>query len=91
MRAIFLALCLAVLNPVMANAQTCHTDSVSTSPGGYLFTTSGQKFKIWQGDTRISTTWLPLDKLNVCPKGGNAYEITNLSRKGQQVLGLYFN
>jgi hypothetical protein len=63
----------------------CHNDAVQTSPGVILPLASGQTYQVYPTDNTISMMWLPLDKLTVCPLGGAAVEITNLSRKAEKV------
>ncbi|GLR67064.1 hypothetical protein GCM10010909_17450 [Acidocella aquatica] len=64
---------------------------MSTSPGLLLFLSSGQEFKVFPTSNRIARAWLPRDRLIVCRKSGNAYEITNLDRKGEHIEALYMN
>jgi len=81
---------LPILARGLAQAQpVCHNDAVSTAPGAYLFTQQGQAFQIFPGQGGLTATWLPLDNLRVCRLSGNAYELTDTSRKGEQVGALY--
>ncbi len=91
MRVILLVILLTAASTTAPLAQTCHTDKVSTSPGQLLFTLHGWKFKIFPGGSRITSSWLPLDRLKICRKGGTAYEITDLSQRNEKVEGLYYN
>lgn len=77
--------------PSLAAAYTkepCYKDRIRTSPGILLFLTSGLKYEVYPGDSRISSSWLPLDRLLVCQIGGAAVEITNLDRRNEQIKAL---
>lgn len=74
-----------------AQAQTCWNDKVRNSAGDVLALSSGQVFRVYPGASRITSMWLPLDKLTVCPIGGTAVEITNISQKNQQIKALRSN
>jgi hypothetical protein len=89
MRLFYFVLLALFVSAASVQAQPCRPDLVSTSPGIFLFMSSGQTFRIFPTDNHISMTWLPMDKLTVCRKAANAYEITNLTRRGEQVEGLY--
>ena len=66
----------------------CHGDRVQTSPGVIFALSSGQTYQVFPTDNRISMTWLPLDKLIVCPIGGSGVEITNTTEKGEKVRAI---
>lgn len=66
----------------------CHRDTVQTSPGIILPLSSGQTYQVYPTDNHISMNWLPLDRLIVCPIGGGAVEITNISEKGEKIRAL---
>jgi hypothetical protein len=66
----------------------CHSDTVQTSPGVVLFLSSGQTYQVFPSDNRISMTWMPMDKLIVCPLGGSGVEITDATAKGEKVKAL---
>ena len=68
-----------------AAATPCHSDRVQTSPGVILPLSSGQTYQVYPTDNHISMMWLPQDKLLVCPIGGSAAEITNLSEKNEKI------
>jgi hypothetical protein len=68
-----------------AAATPCHSDRVQTSPGVILPLSSGQTYQVYPTDNHISMLWLPLDQLTVCPIGGAAVEITNLSKKNERI------
>jgi hypothetical protein len=68
-----------------AASTPCHSDRVQTSPGVILPLSSGQLYQVYPTDNRVSMMWLPQDKLRVCPIGGSAAEITNLSDKNQKI------
>jgi len=81
-----------LLAPAAALAQSanCRADALSTATGPVLTATSGLKYELFPGnDLRVSGAWLPLDRLRICRLGGNAYEITDLDRKGEQIEGLF--
>jgi len=66
----------------------CHADMVQTSPGVILPLESGQTFQVYPTDNHISMVWQPLDNLLVCPLGGAAVEITNLSDGNKKIKAL---
>lgn len=68
-----------------AAATPCHADTVQTSPGLVMDLGSGQTYRVYPTDNHISMNWLPLDRLIVCPIGGAAVELTNISQKNQKV------
>ena len=63
----------------------CYGDRVQTSPGVILSLSSGLTYQVFPSDNRISMTWLPMDRLIVCPIGGSAVTMTNTTQKGEQV------
>jgi hypothetical protein len=63
----------------------CHNDMVQTSPGVILPLASGQTYQVFPADNRVSMMWRPLDRLLVCPIGGGAVTMTNLSDKNAKV------
>ncbi len=71
-----------------AAAVPCHDDRVQTSPGVILPLASGQSYQVFPTDNKISMTWLPADRLTVCPIGGGAVEITDRSAKNQKIRAL---
>jgi hypothetical protein len=87
MRKTFLAICLVLAGLQQAAAQPappqgpCYTAKLSNSSGVLLRLTNGLRFQVFPGAGRTAvTTWLPLDKLQVCRGNGGSYKITNLSR-----------
>jgi hypothetical protein len=79
-----LLLSLALLSAASpAFAAQCHPDMIRTvsSSGAIIAMSSGQVFKVYPGQGPKAVFWQPLDKLNVCPLGGAAYTLTNLSTK----------
>jgi len=68
-----------------AAAVPCHSDAVQTSPGVILPLASGQTYQVYPTDNRISMTWLPMDRLIVCPIGGAAVQITDTTAKGEKI------
>ncbi len=71
-----------------AAAVPCHNDQVQTSPGMILPLASGQTYQVYPTDNKISMTWLPADRLVVCPIGGGAVEITDRSAKNEKIRAL---
>jgi hypothetical protein len=68
-----------------AAATPCHNDRVQTSPGVILPLSSGLLYQVYPTDNHISMMWLPQDRLTVCPIGGSAVAITNLSKKNEKI------
>jgi hypothetical protein len=66
----------------------CHRDTVQTSPGLILSLSSSQTYQVFPTDNHISMTWLPMDRLIVCPIGGAAVEMTNSTKKGAKIRAL---
>jgi hypothetical protein len=93
MRGIITLLIVTIFCGCAAHAQpVCRADRLEISPGGYLITSSGQKYQLFPGnELNVSGSWLPLDHLRICRLGGNADEITNLDRRGEQIEGLNLN
>jgi hypothetical protein len=58
---------------------------VQTSPGVILPLGSGQTYQVYPTDNTISMTWLPTDRLIVCPLGGAAVTITNTTEKNEKI------
>ncbi len=71
-----------------ANSPVCYNDKMLNTNGLFIRTGSGAIFRSYPGSSGRLGSWLPLDKISVCRIGGNAVEITNLSRKNQQVKAL---
>lgn len=71
-----------------ASSPVCYNDKVRTTNGSVITTASGQIFKPYTGSSARLSFWQPLDKISICRIGGSAVEITNLSRKIQQVKAL---
>ncbi len=68
----------------------CHAAQLSTVNGAYLYTTMGQRYQIYPGQVWRTAGWQPLDRLEICRLGGNAYSITDLAAKyHRHVRGLY--
>jgi hypothetical protein len=63
----------------------CHADTVQTSPGLILALGSGQTYQVYPTDNMISMTWLPTDRLIVCPIGGAAVTMTNTTEKNEKI------
>jgi hypothetical protein len=71
-----------------ANSPVCYNDKMLNTNGLFIRTGSGLVFQAYPGSGAKLSSWLPLDKISVCRIGGSAVEITNLSRKNQQVKAL---
>ncbi len=71
-----------------ANSPVCYNDKMLNTNGLFIRTGSGAIFRSYPGSSGRLGSWLPLDKISICRIGGNAVEITNLSRKNQQVKAL---
>lgn len=66
----------------------CYRDAVQTSPGTFLPMASGRLFQVYPTDNQISMGWRPLDRVIVCPIGGAAVEIINMTEKGAKVKAI---
>ena len=66
----------------------CHRDTLQNSSGVYLPLASGQLYQVYPSGNTTSMMWRPLDKLIVCPIGGSAVTITNISEKDEQVRAI---
>ena len=66
----------------------CYNDKVSNTNGLLITLKSGQTFRGYPGTGRLTSVWLPLDKVTVCYLGGSAVEITNKSKNNQTVKAL---
>ncbi len=71
-----------------ANPPVCYNDKMLNTNGLFIRTGSGLIYKAYPGSSGTLGSWLPLDKISICRIGGGAVEITNLSRKNQQVKAL---
>lgn len=96
MKRILLAVCLAALMAPMAVAQTppeqsapnqmasatrCFSARMRNSSGMFMTLDNGQRFQVLPGSGRSTvTTWLPMDRLQVCRSAGSMFDITNNSR-----------
>jgi len=59
----------------------CYAGQLRNSSGQFISLVTGLRFQVVPGGGRTAvTTWLPLDKLQVCHGDGNSYVITNVSR-----------
>jgi hypothetical protein len=76
-------ICGPALAQSSANGSACYNDQVSNSGALIIRMGSGQIFKAYPGSAGKLATWLPLDKVKICPLGGASYEITNLSNNRQ--------
>ena len=88
---VVLALVFMVLGSGVAFAgmQGCYDGKVRTANGADVSTAAGQEFKIYPGQGPHTATWMPLDRLSICRDKANAYRLTDLNQKNEQVLGLY--
>jgi len=86
----FLLIASILLFPGAARAQTppCFNSTVSEASGMLLTVGTGWIFQVFPGDGMRTGTWLPLDRLSICPLGGAAYRITNTSRRGVAIKAL---
>jgi hypothetical protein len=66
----------------------CTDMTISNSGGGVIRMRNGQTFSAFPGTGGRTMSWLPGDKVNVCPLGGAAFQITNLDRNNQTVRAL---
>ncbi len=65
----------------MGGPPPCYAGQLRNSSGQFISLITGLRFQVVPGGGRMAvTTWLPLDKLQVCHGNGSSYEITNLSR-----------
>jgi hypothetical protein len=82
----FVVLALGITN--CANAlPPCADMTINNSAGSVISMRNGQTFSVFPGTSGRTQSWLPGDKVNVCPLGGSSYQITNL-RKNQTVKAL---
>lgn len=94
MRKMVLAVCLVLAGLQQAAAQpapgTCYAAKLRNSSGMFLSLSNGLRFQVLPGAGRMAvTTWLPLDRLQVCRGNGSISQITNLSRpRPSTVAGL---
>jgi hypothetical protein len=66
----------------------CTDMTISNPAGSVIRMRNGQTFKVYPGTGGRTGSWLPGDKVTVCPLGGSSYQITNLDRKNQTVKAL---
>ena len=66
-----------------ANLPACYDDKVLNANGLMVRMGSGQIFQGYPGSAGRLASWLPLDKVKICPLGGSAYQITDLSNNKQ--------
>jgi len=99
-----LAICLVLAGLQAAAAQPapppatgpqppCYAAKLRNSSGMFLSLTNGQRFQVIPGAGRTEvTTWLPLDRVQLCRGNGSSAQITNLSQPHPRtvtVLRLY--
>ncbi len=70
------------------SSQACYNDNIINTNGRSIRTGSGLTFQSYPGSSATLSFWAPLDKITVCRLSGSAVEITNLSKKDQQVKAL---
>ena len=76
-----------IFGPALAQTNSsvpaCYNDKVLNSNGLIVRMGSGQVFQGYPGSGGRLATWMPLDKVKICPIGGSAYQITDLSNNKQ--------
>ena len=82
------AVLLSVASAQAFAAPPCYSDKIINTNGMRIRLGSGQVFNGYPGTGRLTSVWLPLDKVTVCYLGGSAVAITNISRKNQTVKAL---
>ena len=87
-RLLLAALLLSVASEQAFALPPCYSDKVIDTNGLLITLGSGQTFHNYPGTGRLTSVWLPLDKVTVCYLGGGAVEITNISRSNQTVKAL---
>ena len=76
--------------PANPAPSVCHADKIENATGQFIRMTSGQFFQVYPGKGRMdSSVWFPLDRLMLCRLGGNAFQITDLSHKNEQIKALW--
>jgi hypothetical protein len=84
----------AICSPALAqsnpNLPPCYKDHVTNTNGLMIRMGSGQVFQAYPGSGGRLSTWLPLDKVDICFLGGAAYQITDLNN-GKQIKALRQN
>jgi hypothetical protein len=82
-----LVIATTVFGPALAqsnsNLPACYSDRVSNAGGLMVRMGSGQLFQGYPGSGGKLASWLPLDKVKICPLGGSAYQITDLNNNKQ--------
>jgi hypothetical protein len=66
----------------------CSDMTISNPSGSVIRMRNGQTFSVFPGTGGRTGSWLPGDKVKVCPLGGSSYQITNLDRQNQTVKAL---
>lgn len=66
----------------------CRADKILNTGGLYISLASGQAYQAYPGAQAIMSTWLPQEKVTVCPIGGISVQITNLGQKGESVKAI---
>jgi hypothetical protein len=66
-----------------ANLPPCSNDQVLNTNGLMIRMGSGLIYQAYPGSSGRLSSWLPLDKLKICPLGGSAYKITDLNNNKQ--------
>jgi hypothetical protein len=87
-RLLFAALLLSVAAGPAFALPPCYSDKVIDTNGLTITLGSGQSFHNYPGTGRLTSVWLPLDKVTVCYLGGAAVAITNISRNNETVKAL---
>jgi hypothetical protein len=71
-----------------AASQPCWQDKISNTNGIQIKLQSGLSYQAYPGSQSKLSSWLPLDKVQVCRLGGSAVQVTDLSKGGQSVKAL---
>lgn len=81
---LMLALLACAAKPASATPP-CSNSAILNSNGAIIQLRTGQTYAAFPGTSGRTMTWLPGDKVTICPLGGSADEITNTSRHNQTV------
>lgn len=86
---VLLFISLPILISVQAFAQsTCRDDKILNTNGRMIRLSSGWVLQGYPGSNATMSSWLPLDKVVVCPLGGSAYSITDSSQRNSTIKAL---
>lgn len=80
-------LALGAAAPASAQSSSCFDTRLLNATGATIRLSTGRLYTVAPGKGRMEVTlWQPLDKLRVCPGGGSAARITDLSLKVPQTV-----